>query len=195
MSRNATPSRTALAHELGTTDMSLLRHLNLQSRGVGAIPDIELLVEATNRLLDMDLRRRKRESRSHSKMVAVEGRDTQGATVCFVPAILMEYISIMPLLGLVGQDAAALVLLWVYRSKKRDKHVRLWYEMAKYEGWPRQEMKELLDVLAEGNELKSIDAPTLRLLYEGSGFQHRVTLRIEESTAEYSLVPYFQSSG
>ena len=97
--------------------------------------------------------------------------DTQEATLCFVPAILMEYISILPLLGLVGQDAAALVLLWVYRPDMRDEHVRIWYEMAKYERWPRQEMKELLDVLAEGNELKSTNASTLRLLYEGSGFQ------------------------
>ena len=58
----------------------------------------------------------------------------------------------------------------------RDEHVRIWYEMAKYERWPRQEMKELLDVLAEGNELKSTNASTLRLLYEGSGFQQPAPL-------------------
>ena len=109
--KKATPSRTALANQLGTTDMSLLRRLNRQSLGVGTIPDIELQIGAAKRLLEMDLRRwKKRDSQSHSRMVVVEGRDrdTQEDTLCFVPAILMEYSSILPFLALVGQDAAAL---------------------------------------------------------------------------------------
>ena len=81
----------------------------------------------------------------------------------------MEYAEIMPLLVLVHQNPAALVLLWVYVPESREEHVLMWSEIARYENWAREEMKELLDYLCTRNELDSSSADTLELLYKVSG--------------------------
>ena len=187
--KKPTLSRTALARQLGTTDMSRLRHLNRQSVGVGAVPDIELIVEAALRLLKMDVRTWAEDPKSDSKMVVVKGKrmDTNEDTSCLVPPILMEYASVLPLLAQLGQNAAALVLLWVYKPNSSDKHVRMWYEIARYENWARQEMKELLDFLIANNEFESINDQTLGLLYEISGFQELSTRREWETLRRNTL--------
>ena len=73
--------------------------------------------------------------------------DTNEDVSAYVSPVLLRYASITPLLGLLDHDAAALVLLWVYKPKSSEETVKMWCEIARYETWARQETKELLDYL------------------------------------------------
>ena len=167
------PTRTALARLLGTTDMSLLRYLNRQSLGVGAVPDIHLFLQTVTRVFDLDLKLREEfpkyrsneDPDSHSKLAAVKGRrvDTNEDTWCFVSPVSLKYASTSSLLWLLNQNVAASVLLWVYESDSRDKHVRMWYKIARHEKWAREETKELLAFLGYNFDFTKESIPELLL--------------------------------